>query len=191
MLNPITPKKKMSDTYQYELTEQLTPDNYHILDELPVGVILLYKGQVYTKDKNNTFKSLTRSYVTFPEIIEYNFSKAGLECIEKDINTDTPEEELEAYLDIVSKYLDDTEKETRALLAEVCDANGGVLKGPKFDYIEGDDGDIVPRVNVKYARPFPILDFIIKDGVPYIVIDRDEVYDISHLIAIYNEQFGD
>lgn len=191
MLNPITQKKTtLNDVYQYELDEQLKPENYYILDELPIGSVLIYKGQLYNKTENNTFRSISDSHVTFSEIIEYNLSKSGLKSIDIDFSKPISDKELDVYINAISKFISDTEDEVKKSLNDICDTNGGVIKGPKFDYIKDEDGNIVPRVNVKYARPFPILDFIIRDGIPYIVIDRDEVYDISHLITIYNEQMG-
>lgn len=99
-------------------------------------------------------------------------------------------EELDEMIDSISEYLTNVEEAAKLALKELALKNGGILKGEKFEYILDEYGDLVPRVNVKYARPFPIMDFIIRDGIPYIVIDRDEVYDISHLIDYYNTQFN-
>ena len=117
-----------------------------------------------------------------------------LKTINPDIDTQSVEnmtdEDLDDMINSISEYLTTVEESTKLTLKELALKNGGILKGEKFDYILDEYDDLVPRVNVKYARPFPMMDFIIRDGIPYIVIDRDEVYDISHLIDYYNAQFN-
>lgn len=41
-------------------------------------------------------------------------------------------------------------------------------------------------VNTNYAQKFPLSNLIIKDNIPYIIIDRDEVYEISNVIDKVN-----
>ena len=41
-------------------------------------------------------------------------------------------------------------------------------------------------INTNYAQKFPLSNLIIKDNIPYIIIDRDEVYEISNLIDEVN-----
>ena len=41
-------------------------------------------------------------------------------------------------------------------------------------------------VNTNYAQKFTLSNLIIKDNIPYIIIDRDEVYEISNVIDKVN-----
>lgn len=43
-------------------------------------------------------------------------------------------------------------------------------------------------INIRYAQKFPLKNLVIKNNIPYIVIDRDEVYDISNIISLLGEE---
>ena len=43
-------------------------------------------------------------------------------------------------------------------------------------------------INIKYAQKFPLKNLVVKNNIPYIVIDRDEVYDISNIISLLGEE---
>lgn len=43
-------------------------------------------------------------------------------------------------------------------------------------------------INIRYAQKFPLKNLVVKNNIPYIVIDRDEVYDISNIISLLGEE---
>lgn len=43
-------------------------------------------------------------------------------------------------------------------------------------------------INIRYAQKFPLKNLVVKNNIPYIVIDRDEVYDISNIISLLREE---
>ena len=43
-------------------------------------------------------------------------------------------------------------------------------------------------INIRYAQKFPLKNLVVKNNIPYIVIDRDEVYDISNIISLLGKE---